>query len=124
MRTVVLMFLTVGLFYACGIGPREPRDLRKAETTVIVQNRYFLDMTIYVVRGNHRVRLGTVPASSTRELLIPRYIVAGTQSLRFQADPVGEQATPVTEEVSVVPGEQLELILMPGIGEGMPDRER
>ena len=85
----------------------------RAEAFVRVENRSMLDMTIYVVRGAERRRLGLVNALSTQTLSIPSVLVNGSGVLRFQADPIGGSRTPVSEEIFVRDGDVVQLIIPP-----------
>lgn len=84
-----------------------------APTTVVVDNRALLDMTIYVVRGGQRVRLGLATGLSQTKFTIPPGIVSGGTTVRFLADPVGSSRTPVSEEISVREGEEVGLMIPP-----------
>jgi hypothetical protein len=95
------------------------RPLRNADdapkqTTIDVQNQGFNDMTVYVIVGGARTRLGIAPGNKTTTLTIPAYLVSATTYLRFVADPIGGNRTPVTEEIDVSPGDQLVMIINPG----------
>ena len=92
--------------YNTKAGAREP-------TTVVVDNQALLDMTIYVVRGAQRVRLGTATGLSKTRLTIPQGIVAGATTLRFLADPIGGNRQPVSEEVNVGEGDEIGLRIPP-----------
>jgi hypothetical protein len=70
-------------------------------------------MVIYALNGAQRIRLGTVTGNSTRTFRIPRYLVGGAGSLRFLADPIGGNRTPVSEEMTVQPGELVTLTIPP-----------
>jgi hypothetical protein len=72
-----------------------------------------LDMTVYVVRGVERRRLGLVNALSTQTLTIPGVLVDGSGVLRFLADPIGANRTPVSEEIVVRRGDVVQLIIPP-----------
>jgi hypothetical protein len=85
----------------------------RAEAFVRVENRSMLDMTVYVVRGSERRRLGLVNALSTQMLSIPSVLVNGSGVLRFQADPIGGSRTPVSEEIFVRDGDVVQLIIPP-----------
>jgi hypothetical protein len=85
----------------------------RAEAFVRVENRSMLDMTIYVVRGGERRRLGLVNALTTQLLSIPSVLVAGSGVLRFQADPIGGRRTPISEEIFVRDGDVVQLIIPP-----------
>jgi len=83
-------------------------------TTVSVENQALLDMTIYVISGSQRIRLGTARGLNTTELTIPPSIVFGVSTLRFQADPIGGSRTPVSETISVSEGDEVVLRIPPG----------
>ena len=83
------------------------------EAFVRVENRSMLDMTIYVVRGSERRRLGLVNALSTQVLQIPRVLISGSGVLRFMADPIGGSRTPVSEEIFVKDGDVVQLMIPP-----------
>ena len=89
-------------------GPLPPTAPR---TSIRVENNNFLDMTVYVVRGSQRVRLGTVSGVSTRVFTIPPNLVFGSSALRFQADPVGSRATSISHEITIRPGDQVTITI-------------
>src|SRR5262245_51296412 len=108
MRTVLrpLLIGSMGLMAACatkGAKAREPEP----ETSVEVQNQSFNDMNIYVVRSSQRVRLGTAGGNTTTNLKLPRGIVFGITQLQFIADPIGGRSLPISESISVSPGDQV-----------------
>jgi hypothetical protein len=78
---------------------------------VRVENRAWLDMNVYVLRGSQRVRLGNVTANSTRVLRIPQSLVFGATPLRFLADPIGSRRTPISHEIVVRPGDEVTLYI-------------
>lgn len=80
---------------------------------VEVENQGFSDMVIYAVDGAQRVRLGSVTGHSRRAFSIPRYLVGGGGTLRFLADPIGGNRTPVSEEMVVQPGDVVSLTIPP-----------
>ncbi|MGH7456794.1 MAG: hypothetical protein ACRENG_35925 [bacterium] len=80
-------------------------------TTVRVENRNFLDMKIYLLRGEERIRIGTVTGNSTEVFVLREGIVVGAGLLRFLADPIGGNQTPISQEISVRPGQEIELII-------------
>ena len=82
-------------------------------TTVRVQNQAFLDVAVYVVRGGLRSRIGTVTGNSTAVLTIPKSLVLPLTQLRFIANPIGGRAQPVSEEITVSPGDEVALIVPP-----------
>lgn len=108
-----MLVLSLCLVTACSRSPRPAVDPNTARTTVRVENQSYLDMTIYVVRGSERIRIGQVTGNTTQVLEIPRYIVNGPMGLRFIADPIGSRRTPVSEEIHVTPGDQVTLTIPP-----------
>jgi hypothetical protein len=82
-------------------------------TTVKVENRGFLDRDIFVVRSGQRIRLGTVTGGQTATFTIPASVVSGVTAIRFIADPIGAPRPPVTEEITVSPGDQVVLTIPP-----------
>jgi hypothetical protein len=96
---------------ACGGARSQATD--QPQTTLRVENQGFLDMTIYVLVGSQRVRLGIATGNSNTTLRIPSQYVFGATSLRFLADPIGGNRTPVSESITVSPGDEVVLIIPP-----------
>jgi hypothetical protein len=84
-----------------------------AAAYVEVRNQAFLDMTIYVLRGGARYRLGTVSGNSTAVFEIPRNFVNPGLPIAFLADPIGSQVTPYSHEIPVSPGDTVVLTIPP-----------
>lgn len=105
-----LLVLVALLFSACAAS-REAGPRLESKTTLRVENRNFLDMKIYILRGAERIRLGTVPGGGTELLVIPDDVLIGAGLVRFLADPVGSNKTPISEEIYVHPGEEVELVI-------------
>ncbi len=84
------------------------------KTTVTVDNQSFLDMTIYVLSGGQRIRLGQATGSSKSKFTIPAYLIGyGIQPLRFLADPIGGNRLPISEEINVTAGDEVILTIPP-----------
>lgn len=105
---VFLILLLSGCASAPSRGPLPPDPPR---TSVRVENRNFMDMTVYVLRGSQRVRLGTASGASTSLLRIPETVMFGVTSLRFEMNPVGARDRPITHEIVVRPGDEVVLII-------------
>ncbi len=114
MRTNRLLGLML-LLAACSSGSQADGDAPSptvGPATLEVENRAFLDMTVYVLDGAQRRRLGVATGNSTTHLSIPDYLIrGGSAPLRFLADPIGGQRLPVTESVLVVPGDTVEITI-------------
>ena len=113
MRALISILLIFDFLLACSSGKRMADEPVGSKTVVRVENRNFYDMTIYVVYGASRIRLGVVTGNRTEVFIVPEYILTGPDSIRFLADPIGSRRAPVTEEISIVPGQEVELIIPP-----------
>ena len=112
---VAFVALSVGVACVGRMGtPSDEGPAPRAETAVVVENRNFADMVIYLVRGGtSRNRLGICPGLSTRTFFLrPEWVGHGIM-VQFQADPIGADQAPITEEMFVQPGDVIELIIPP-----------
>jgi hypothetical protein len=82
-------------------------------TFVRVENQSVSDATIYVWENSTRRRLGRVSGLSNETLLIPSSMVFGATPLRFQLDFLAGNRTPLTESITVVPGDTVILQIPP-----------
>jgi hypothetical protein len=101
-------------FAGCARGASQADAPAPERTDLVVQNQAFLDMTVYVLRGSERVRLGQATGNTTTRLRIPARMLAGPTPLRFLADPIGSNRTPTSSEILVSPGEEVVLTIPPG----------
>ncbi|MGH7577501.1 MAG: hypothetical protein ACREM1_20545 [Longimicrobiales bacterium] len=114
-RRILLLAVMAAAVASCGGNP--PPGLAQFEdeeaTRLSVENQSTLDMNIYVLRGSQRIRLGTATAHLTTRFTIPPELIFGVTPLRFLADPIGSSRTPVTDEISVSPGDDVVLTIPP-----------
>lgn len=108
-RVPLLAVLLVLLASCASMGSRE--SSREARSTVQVENRSFSDVVVYALRSSQRIRLGLVPAVSTRTFTVPRSLVGGP--VRFQADPIGSNRRSVSHEISVRAGDEVQMVVPP-----------
>jgi hypothetical protein len=86
----------------------------ETDATLRVDNRAFPDMAIYVIESSGmRSRIGTATGNTITTLRIPNRLLGGVRSLRFQADPIGGNRAPISEEITLVPGEVVTLTIPP-----------
>jgi hypothetical protein len=117
MKSVVRRFAVVGaigLTLGCSRNRAQTEIDPNAETRVVVDNQAFPDMTIYVLEGGRRVRLGLAGGNSKTTFTIPKYQVQTLTSIRFLADPIGSNRTPISESITVSPGDEVTLRIPPG----------
>jgi hypothetical protein len=98
---------------ACGGSKSKSAPVPQPRTTIVVENQGFADMTIYAIRSGQRVRLGQASGNSTTTFTIPANLIFGATPLRFLADPIGGRGTPISDEITVQPGDQVRLVLPP-----------
>ena len=84
------------------------------QTWVRVENQSFTDATVYVWQSSQRLRLGYVAGTTTQILPIPRSVIFGPTSLRFSVDFLAGNRSPLTESITVVPGDTVVLQIPPG----------
>ena len=98
---------------SCGGHPAETSARPDSPAQLEVQNQSFADMVIYAVSGGQRIRLGLATGNTTKSFRLPSYLVRNGGSIRFLADPVGGNRTPVSEEMTVRPGDLVSLTIPP-----------
>jgi hypothetical protein len=103
----------LAILTACAGRPADTNADPAGPAMVQVENQGFTDMVIYAVSGGHRVRLGLATGNSTKTFTVPRYLTGGAGPIRFLADPIGGNRTPVSEEMSVRPGDLVTLTIPP-----------
>jgi hypothetical protein len=105
--------ITLLLAAACGRSPSRSEPSPNTPAVLRVENQHFTDMVIYAVSGGSRVRLGIATGNSTKSFTIPNYLIRGARQLQFVADPIGGNRTPVSQEMTVRPGDIISLTIPP-----------
>jgi hypothetical protein len=108
-RRLFLGLAVTGLV-ACATTGRNPRADQPA-TILEVDNQSNLDMNIYVFRGSERIRIGTATGLAKSHLKIPADLIFGPTALRFLADPIGANRLPISEEITVSPGDTVQMTI-------------
>jgi hypothetical protein len=111
----MMLVAALALAGACSLGRTNPDEAVEPvpPTLLRVENQAFLDMTIYVFRSSQRMRLGTATGNSITKMRIPSNLIFGATPLRFQADPIGGNRTPISAEITVSPGDEVVLTIPP-----------
>jgi hypothetical protein len=115
--TIAAVAGLLAMSIACHNGSRpqtDDDDQAEAQepTTLEVTNQGFADMTIYVVQSGQRIRLGLATGNATVQFVIPRAVVNSPAiQLRFIADPIGGTRAPISDEITVSPGDHVQLTI-------------
>jgi len=75
---------------------------------VTVNNSNYLDVDVFAVRGTSRSRIGSVTGLSSATFLLPAHHAADG-NLQLLVDPIGSNATYLTDKIAVNPGQHVEL---------------
>lgn len=110
---LALVLLSAAPIAACGRPRAAETGLPPVAPTLVVENRGFVDMVIYLVSSaGSRQRLGVATGSSTTRFRLPAS-AASFGNVRFLADPIGGRRTPVSEEINVRAGDEVLLTIPP-----------
>ena len=112
-KTIALLLAVCLVGTACASKGTTGSLDKPLPTTVVVDNQGVLDMTIYILRGAQRIRLGIAGGLTKTRLTIPSSVVYGAVSLRFLADPIGGSRSPVSEEIAISEGDEIGLRIPP-----------
>jgi hypothetical protein len=102
------------LLAACAPSAMSGGGNPKAEytpATVSVENQNWSDVTVYLVQGSSRIRLGMVTSMGSASFRVPRGMEAYAGQLRLLADPVGSSHMFLSEAVQIRPGQRVALQL-------------
>lgn len=84
-------------------------------TVIEVDNQSFYDFNIYVLpEASNQVRLGLATGKKVTRFVIPAYLTRSMRQMRFIARPLATQTGDVSEEIVVVPGDTIGLLIPPG----------
>ena len=117
MRNIRYHFVVLGaalLLAACASGGNRGGSAGVASQPIPldVTNENYLDVDVFVVRGNSRHRLGTVGGNGSATLSIPASLVFHGE-LQLMADPIGSKDVYVTDRIAVAPDQIVELTIAP-----------
>lgn len=114
-RSLACAGVCFSLIAGAGCAPRAaPERIPPATAaTLRVDNQAFLDVNVYVLRSGQRTRLGMVTALTTRTFVLPRTLVGTATTVQFLAAFIGSNRAPVSEEVVVWEGDEIELRVTP-----------
>jgi len=113
-RFVPVLVMATGISLGgCVHTSQVPQDAPE-RTVLKVENQGFPDMNVFVLsEGSNRVRLGTVTGTSNAYFTLPAYLIRGIRELRFQALPIATPRGPVSQSITVTPGDTVVLVIPP-----------
>lgn len=88
---------------------------QNAEVTILVRNRHWLDVNIYLIRGSATERLGTAAGLSESVISLPWRRVEGAGTIRLGADPIGQARGVITETILVRPSSVVDWTIESGL---------
>jgi hypothetical protein len=94
-------------------GPRQnvaPAPVESAgQFSLVVNSRHLLDVNIFIQHDGQADRVTTIPASSSRTITLPSWMLGQSKLVRIIAEPIGDETRYTTDLLSVQPGEIVEL---------------
>lgn len=79
------------------------------EVVVRVKNFNWSDVTVYLLNGTVRTRLGMVTSMGEAMFRLPAGLLASSSNVRLILDPIGSTVTFTTEPIFVQPGQTVEM---------------
>jgi hypothetical protein len=102
----------LALVLACA-GPRQDVDPTPSPAadgfSLILNSHHLLDVNIFVLHDGQADRVATVPASTSRSLVLPLWMLGQSKVIRIIAEPIGDDTRFTTDLLSVQPGQVIEL---------------
>ena len=94
-------------------GPRQNMDPAPSPMSdgfsLMLTNHNLLDVNVFVFHDGQADRVATVPASSTRVLALPLWMLGQSKAIKLIAEPIGADTRYTTDLLSVQPGQTVRL---------------
>lgn len=110
---LLLLALATAAALTCGRRGGAAPPNPEAEVAVAVDNRNFLDMDVFIIRGGQRIRIGSVPGLTQRLLTLRPDMVGYGTELRFEVHPIGGGGNPISETITAHPGDVIHVTIPP-----------
>lgn len=114
LRLVLLAALLTG----CAHRPRSSDEAvppPEEDWTLTVNNRHWLDVSVFVLSDGGRTRLGTVSAAHNETYTLPFRMITAGRTVRFEANPIGATKNVTTDALAVRGGGHVEWTLESGL---------
>ena len=92
---------------ACAPHSGRAGQLQRVQTTLMVENNNWMDMTVYVVRDGLRSRVGSVTSFTRSRFVLTPAMIGGVGEIRLLADPLGSNQQFLSEPILVNEGQQV-----------------
>ena len=105
------LMLLLAATFACGRErTAQASELQSTDESVLtVKNDYLNDVAIYAIRAGSKTRIATVYGFKSETIPIKTSIISGASSVRLLIEPLGSTAAHLTEPITVLPGDSVEL---------------
>lgn len=100
-----LCLTAVGCQHRHSVGDAAAQSSVSGTMTLRVVNHSWLDVTVYLLHGTHRDRVGTATATSTTAFQVPLRNLAAGAEYRLYADPIGSRQTVRSEALHAQDGD-------------------
>lgn len=87
----------------------EPASMNSEGFSLILNNRHYLDVNVFVHHDGQASRVATVTGSSSSAVVVPRWMLGKGGVIRLIAEPIGEHSSYVTDNLVIQPGQIVEL---------------
>jgi len=93
----------------------EPEPASKTGTSnragfaLVLHNRNYLDVNVFVQHDGQASRVGTVTGSSSTAMDVPSWMVGKGGLVQLIAEPIGDNSRYVTDNLLIQPGQMVEL---------------
>ena len=101
--------LALGATVACG--PIRNRTAPQERVVITFTNESLDQANVYAVTGSQAIRIGTVLAGRTEELVVPGNIAFGGQNVNVVARLLAQSRRPSTGPIVLSPGQRIEIRL-------------
>ncbi len=107
----ILLAATVAVSACWRRGGNEQGPLYSGPVKVVVDNKHWQDVTVYVVHDGERSRVGVATATTIATFTLAPHQLGQTGLIRLIADPIGSRTMLSTENIVVKPGQEVQWTL-------------
>lgn len=83
------------------------RTSQQPSALLHVENYNWMDVVVYAVQGNSRVRLGEVTSMTSANFRLPSRFLAGSENVRLMVDPIGSTEGYITDGIVLHDGDHV-----------------